>query len=200
MLRNRKTLNFLVIAILTFSIGGIGILGYSRVSADTILPGYATAHFHLQITVPEMKTVPVKAVFTPTQGSKFYFKDRDFSFATPGINSVDWFVRKIPEGEYSVAISSPSGAFEPSTMTVTLLANKVNDLGGPSLNLGTPVVTVAPTTQPTELPLNSVAPSPTETAADTSTGDEDLITNDGSDNNSSGDSGIVMPPSPPLNL
>lgn len=199
MLKNRKTLNFLIIAMLTLSIGSIGILGYTRVSADTVLPGYATAHFHLQITVPEMRSVSVKAVFTPTQGSKFYFKDRDFSFTVPGINSVDWFIRKIPEGEYTVAISSPSGAFEPSTMSIRLLANQVNDLGGPSLNLGTPVPAPIPPVEQTAetLPLNSITPVATASISD----EESLIPDEGSDNNSTDSSGgIVMPPSPTLNL
>lgn len=186
---------------MTLSIGGIGILGYARVSADTVLPGYATAHFHLQITVPEMRSVPVKAVFTPAQGSKFYFKDREFSFTVPGINTVDWFIRKIPEGQYIVAISSPSGAFEPSTMSITLLANKVNDLGGPSLNLGTPLPTpVATSTE--ALPLTSVVPTATTTEIDQETLDlnqeESLITEEESDKNSSSD--IVMPPTPTLDL
>lgn len=196
MLKNRKTLNFLIIAILTLSIGGIGILGYTRVSADTVLPGYATAHFHLQITVPEMKSVPVKAVFTPTEGSKFYYKDRSFSFTVPGINTVDWFIRKIPEGEYTVAISSPSGAFEPSTMSIRLLANQVNDLGGPALNLGTPVPTPVPPIEQTAetLPLNSITPVATASISD----EESLIPDEGSDNNTSGD--IALPPSPVLNL
>lgn len=174
-------------------------MGYSRVSADKVLPGYATAHFHLQITVPEMKTVPVKAVFTPTQGSKFYFKDRDFSFTVAGINTVDWFIRKIPEGEYTVAISSPSGAFEPSTMSITLLANRVNDLGGPSLNLGMPIPAPAPAVKQTEaLPVFSNTPVPSATSSVLD--DEDLILDEENDNNSSGGSDIAMPPTPTLNL
>ncbi|PIT97376.1 hypothetical protein COT77_01795 [Candidatus Berkelbacteria bacterium CG10_big_fil_rev_8_21_14_0_10_41_12] len=191
MIRNRKTISLAVAGILAISVLSIGILGYSSVGADTVLPGYATAHIHMEVTIPDIRKVQVRAVFTPEQGKKFYFKERDFSFIAPGLNTVEWYIRKIPEGTFTFSITSPSGAFDPSTAKVTLTANKVNDVSSTSINLGTPT------------PAKTLAPQATSTSGGPAT--EDYFLNDFTDNTGDGTTATATPgdensriPTPPV--
>ncbi|MCX6809809.1 MAG: hypothetical protein NTZ65_03635 [Candidatus Berkelbacteria bacterium] len=191
MIGSKKIANVTVAALLAIGVLGIGALAYQqKIQADTIVPGYSTAHFSLQITVPQVQSVPVKAVFTPVSGGKkYFFKDRSFSFAVPGLNTVDWYIRKIPAGAYDLTIDSNLGNFDLTATEVTLKNDQVNDVGKFVLDLGSPPATQQIITPDPNLTVPSTyttaQPSETETATETATS-----------SSTSTNSSILSPPVP----
>jgi len=191
MIGSKRVANVTVAALLAIGVLGIGALAYQqKIQADTIVPGYSTAHFSLQITVPAVQSVPVKAVFTPVGGGKkYFFKERSFSFSTPGLNTVDWYIRKIPAGAYDLTIDSNLGNFDVSGAEVTLANDKVNDVGKFVLDLGSPPATSQIVTPDTNLVVPSAYATAQATAAAAET---DSPTSSGTSNsNTSG-----LPPVP----
>lgn len=166
MTNTKKIANISVAAVLALGVMTLGAIAYQqKIQADTILPGYATSHLNMHITVPTAQTVRIKAVYTPTNGSKrFYYKERDFDLGSPGLNTIDWYIRKIPGGDYNVTVTSLSGQFSPSYAATTLQTDQLNDTGKFDLFLGDP-----PTPTPTPTPEPTVSQT-TDTSTDTING------------------------------
>lgn len=123
----RKTTGIIVASVLGLGVIGVSAIAIrSQVQADTVLPGYATAHLHLEISVCESSTLPVKATFTPNTGKKYYFKGRSFDLST-GLNTIEWYVRKIPGGTYKVNFTSDRGIVAPQTQDVNLQSDIASD-------------------------------------------------------------------------
>jgi len=187
----KKLTNVAVASVLALGVIAIGAIAYQqKIQADIIVPGFATAHSSLKVTIPTAGTIRVKETFVPTNGSKrYYFKERDFTFQTAGLNTIEWYIRKIPAGNYNVTIKSDAGEFIPSTAQVTLLSDQSNDIGSFGLNLGTPIPTIPSATPIVEntpvAPPVPIQPSPSATLSIPS-----LPTNDSSN--------IPTPPVPSL--
>ena len=147
----KKLTNIAVAGVLALGVIAIGTIAYQqKIKADMIVPGFATAHSSLKITIPTSKTIRVKETFVPTNGSKkYYFKERDFTFQTAGLNTIEWYIRKIPEGTYNLTIKSDAGDFTPTSTQVTLISDQTNDVGSFGLDLGTPVPSATPTAETT---------------------------------------------------
>jgi len=158
---SKKVINIAIIGVLALGVVGIGITAYrQRVQADTIVAGYATAHFHFNITVPIAQNIKVKATFTPSSGKNFYFKEREFEITNTGLNTVEWYVRKIPEGTYNLTLVSPQGDIQSGAKEVSLKIDKVNEMGDFSLDLGSPAVQQETTVAPVaDQATQTVAPS-----------------------------------------
>lgn len=123
----RKTTQVIVASLLGLGVIGISVFAIqSQAQADTILPGYATAHLHLEISVCDNSLIPVKATFTPNTGKKYYFKNRSFDLSS-GLNTIEWYVRKIPGGTYKVNFTSDQGVIAPLTQSVNLQSDTVSD-------------------------------------------------------------------------
>jgi len=154
----RRFTNIAVAVVLLVGFGAVIIFGLNMVGADTVLPGYATAHLHLEVTVCEKSSVPIKAQFFPSAGRKYYFKDRTFE-VSKGLNTIEWYIRKIPGGYYNFQVSSVYGSVLPSDGNVTLVNDKSTDIAKFSLVICTP-------SQPTQEVLQdepgTVSPTATE--------------------------------------
>lgn len=191
---NRKTTNALIAGFLAFVVMSVGFFAYQqKASADTILPGFATAHIALRVTIPTAQAIKFKVVFNPTNGTKrYYFKERTFNFDTPGLNSVEWYIRKIPEGTFSVIVTSDSTALSPSPVSVPLVIDKVTETAKFELNLGMPP-TPTPEAEETNAEIIDT------TTADTSS---DLFGTDSQSDldppQASGSDSVVVPPVPQL--
>lgn len=176
---SKKIVNYLVVGVLTLGVFGIGITAYyQQVQADTIVPGYATAHLHFNVTVPVSQNIKIKATFTPQSGKNFYFKEREFEISNAGLNTIEWYIRKIPAGTYKLTVISPQGSFQSDVSQVNLETDKVNETGDFSLDLGSPAVA-----EPSSAAQTAVTTTPQEQSTATST-----------DSNS-----IPFPPIPELN-
>jgi len=163
----RRKINILIACLLAVGIVGIGFAVNRQIQADRILPGYATAHLHFEIIVPASLTVKAKAIFTPEQGKRYYFKEREFTFTTPGLNTVEWYIRKIPRGQYKATVTSDQGSFAPSLRMIYLEENAINDIDLFSLDLGspptpTPTATLESTPLPESYPGSGEYPFPPE--------------------------------------
>ena len=133
MIKNpRRISNYVTAVVLAAGASAIVLFGRNIVGADVVLPGFATAHIHMEITVCEKSKIPVKAVFTPPQDKNYYFKERTFEVA-PGLNTIEWYVRKIPGGEFSAGVFSSSGIFSPDSNDIVLTNDKSSDIGTYSL-------------------------------------------------------------------
>lgn len=164
---SKKVINIAIIAVLALGVVGIGITAYrQRVQADTIVAGYATAHFHFNITVPLAQKIKVKATFTPPQGQNFYFKEREFDITNAGLNTVEWYLRKIPGGDYSLNLTSPQGDLQTGANQVKLEIDRVNDMGDFSLNLGQPKIESQNIVTLTPSPVTSSEAQNTPTTSD----------------------------------
>lgn len=193
---NRKATNGLIAGFLAIIVMTAGFFAYQqKASADTITPGFATAHVALRIAIPTARSINFRVVFNSTNGSKrYYFKERVFNFETPGLNSVEWYIRKIPEGTFSVEVTADSTTLSPSPTDVSLAIDKVTDTAKFELNLGMP-----------EVPEPEISSEATDTAdvTDTTTvdtsgdlyGPEDTATPDPEPYTSTS---VVVPPVPQL--
>lgn len=128
----KKMAGVLVAAGLLIGVAGIAYVGIKMVGADTVLPGFATAHLHLEVTVCEKSSIPVRAQFTPQTGKRFYFKERTFEVQS-GLNTIEWYIRKIPGNTYDAEISSTTNLFETGQARVALTNDKVGDVGSYAL-------------------------------------------------------------------
>lgn len=158
----RKFTNIAVAFVLLVGFGLVVVFGINMVGADTVLPGYATAHLHLSVTVCEKSSVPIKAQFFPSAGRKYYFKERTFE-VSPGLNTIEWYIRKIPGGYYNFQVSSAEGAVTPASGTVTLINDQASDLDKLSLVVCTPTTSSGGSTLSDE-PGGSVSPTPQASA------------------------------------
>lgn len=158
---SRRSANVALVAFLAIAVIGAGIIGYnSQIQADTITPGYATAKVIMQITVPEAKEISVNASFFPTDSrvSKYYFKNRVFTMK-PGINLVNWYIKKIPGGTYNASIKSNIASFQPSEVAITLQSDEVTNTEKFAIDLGMPTpISEEDMPEPTEAPLNNSSP------------------------------------------
>lgn len=147
----RKISNYSIAGLLAVGVLSLGIFAYrAKVQADTILPGYATAHVGLDITVPQTGTLPFTAKFLPIDGGKkYYFKSRDFTFEVAGLNTIEWYIRKIPEGNYKVVVTSLDAELAGSPIEIFLQNDQVNDTYDFGLNLGSPAPAETPVPSPT---------------------------------------------------
>lgn len=181
-----KVANSILAGVLALAVVGIGFSAYrQKVQADTVVPGYATLHLGLKVTVPTADQITIKAVAYPERGGKnYYFKERTFTFNTPGINNVEWYIRKIPAGNYNVSITSSAGTFSPGVQLVELTNDSVSDRAVYELYLGmpqeisspvaTPSATLSPAGEVIDIEdLLTPSPTPTTTTGDSPT-DRDL--------------------------
>lgn len=161
----KKITHLTIASLLLVALFGVGaVYWWQKVSADTIVPGYATAHLHFEVTVPRAQTITLKATFTPPTGKNFYFKQRDFDLKAEGLNTIDWYIRKIPGSNYDLTLFSPQGSLKNSPANVSLTQDKSNDTGTFSLYIGSPELI----TPPTQVETSPVAASATQTASDSS--------------------------------
>jgi len=163
---NRKATNAMIAGFLAVVVLTVGFFAYQqKASADTILPGFATAHIALRVTTPTAQSIKFRVVFNPTNGTKrYYFKERTFDFPTPGMNSVEWYIRKLPEGTFSIEVAADGSTLLPSPITATLITDKVNETSKFEHNLGMPP---APSATPTpELTLEATDTETADTSAD----------------------------------
>jgi len=192
-MNKNKIANVVLAGVLALAVIGIGYSAYrQKIQADTIVPGYATLHLGLKLTIPTTDAIRIKAVAYPARGGKkYYFKERDFSFESAGINNIEWYIRKIPAGNYKVMVTSSSGVFNPESQLIDMTNDVVSErlvyelFVGEPLEISTPVI--EPSIEPSEeaSPLDEVeniidlpTPSPTATASatsDTSPTNGDLI-------------------------
>lgn len=156
-MNKRKIANTLLAGVLALAVVGIGFGAYQqKIQADTIYPGFATAHFGLKITLPEAKAIRIRAVASPQRGGKkYYFKERDFIFETPGINNLEWYIRKIPSGIYNVTVTSSAGEFTPASQSVELENDAVSSRLKFDLFLGEPQEISSPVAPPLPVPTPS---------------------------------------------
>lgn len=142
--------NAVLAGVLALAVVGIGYSAYrQKVQADTIVPGYSTLHLGLKVTIPETDNIRIKMVAYPERGGKrYYFKERDFTFKTPGTNNIEWYIRKIPADRYRVIITSPNGAFSPDSQTVELENDAVSTRLKYDLFLGMPEEISSPVADP----------------------------------------------------
>lgn len=173
-MNKRKIANTLLAGVLALAVVGIGFGAYQqKIQADTIYPGFATLHLGLKLTLPEAKAIRIKAVASPQRGGKrYYFKERDFIFKTPGVNNLEWYIRKIPAGIYDITVTSSSGEFTPTKESVELENDAVSSrmkfalfLGEPE-GISAPAVSLPPSPAPTAtisvpaiIPITSPTPS-----------------------------------------
>jgi hypothetical protein len=136
----RRISNYSIAGLLAMGVLALSFFAYkTKVSADTIVPGYATAHVGLNVTVPDSRAVPFTVKFTPMNGSStYYFKTRPFEFQTAGLNTVEWYIRKIPAGQYRVTLDSSNQELKGSPVEVTFESDKVNETSEFELDLGSP--------------------------------------------------------------
>lgn len=168
-MNKKKISNIVLSAVLALAVIGVGYSAYrQKIQADTIVPGYATLHLGLKITLPEANSIRIKAVALPENGGqRYYFKERDFTFSNSGVNNVEWYIRKIPAGNYKIMVTSSSGAFSPENQSTYLISDTVNErlrfelyLGEEPQQASSPVVGPAQTEK-------SATPTPTATVTST---------------------------------
>lgn len=134
MKNSRPIINIAIAGLLALGVVGIGITSFYQIQADTVLPGFATAKVRLEIYSPNTQTIKVTADFAPVDGPKHYYKKRSFDL-TQGQNSLDWYIRRIPEGKYSYQITSDKGMFTPSGNVIDFTINQENEFDKVTLNL-----------------------------------------------------------------
>ncbi len=136
----KKISNLSIAGLLAIGVLALGYFAYqSKIQADTILPGYATAHVGLNVTVPDARSIPFAIRFTPVNGgANYYFKNRSFTFETAGLNTVEWYIRKIPQGQYRVTLYSANNELSGSPVEVNFINDQVNETAEFELNLGEP--------------------------------------------------------------
>ncbi len=151
-MNKKKIANVVLSAVLALAVVGIGYSAYrQKIQADTVVPGYATLHLGLKITLPEAESIRIKAVAFPENGgSRYYFKERDFVFTNAGVNNVEWYIRKIPAGNYKVMITSSSGSLTPESQSMYLISDQVNERLKYELYLGEPQDISSPVATETE--------------------------------------------------
>ena len=146
----KRITHYTVAIVLVLGVLGIGIAAYRQQAlADTVVAGFSTAHLHFNVTVPVPQTITIKATFTPPTGKTFYFKERNFEITSGGLNTVEWYIRKIPGQNYNLTLTSPQGALQGTAQTVTLQNDSVVEVGSFDLNLGSPSQTKTPVPTPT---------------------------------------------------
>lgn len=191
-MNKNKIANTVLAGVLALAVIGIGYSAYrQKIQADTIVPGYATLHLGLKVTIPTAQEIMIKAVAYPESGGKrYYFKERTFTFDSVGINNVEWYIRKIPADNYKVVVTSSGGAFTPESQVVVLQNDTTSKrsvyklfLGEP-LEISSPVATPSATISPSESD-TTVSPSPTPSVAPSST-------------SSPSNDGLMVPPVPTL--
>jgi len=159
---SRRSANVALVAFLAVAVIGAGIVGYNaQIQADTITPGFATAKVIMQITVPEANDISINASFFPTDTriSKYYFKNRVFA-VKPGINLVNWYIKKIPGGTYKASIKSNIASFQPSEIAITLLSDEVTNTEKFVMDLGMPApISEEEMPEPTEAPQDATNPN-----------------------------------------
>lgn len=148
-----KIANSVLAGVLALAVAGIGFGAYrQKVQADTIVPGYATLHLGLKVTIPTADKITMKAVAYPERGGKnYYFKERTFTFDTPGVNNIEWYIRKIPAGNYNVSITSSGGTLTPDNQLAILANDSVSDRAVYQLYIGEPQAISSPVATPSEI-------------------------------------------------
>lgn len=177
----KKVSNYSFAGLLAVGVFLLSFFAYrEKISADTIVPGYATAHVNIHVTVPIVEDVPFKVTFLPqTKSPNYYFKDRNFSLTGSGLNTIEWYIRKIPSGTYKVVVESNGQELSGSQYVVNLVNDKVNDTTSFDLNLGEPTPSPVADTSASAgaadsgytqdqiiVPGQTVSPTPTPQAAD----------------------------------
>jgi len=158
----RKISNYSIAGLLMVGVIFMSFFAYkAKVQADTILPGYATAHLNIHVTVPTIQSVPFKVTFLPTSSSRvYYFKERTFALSGAGLNTIEWYIRKIPSGTYKVVIESNGKELSGSSVEISLVNDKVNDAGSFDLYLGEPIPSPIPSPIQTQAPVEQTLPDP----------------------------------------
>ena len=186
-MNKNKIANAVLAGVLALAVIGIGYSAYrQKIQADTIVPGYATLHLGLKITIPTSNEIIIKAVAYPEQGGKkYYFKERTFTFDTAGTNNVEWYIRKIPAGNYKVMVTSSNGTLSPESQLVSMVNDTVSERLVYELFIGEPIKISSPVVEPSEESLpedenieDSSTPSPTATATTTATSDSSPTSRD----------------------
>jgi len=187
-----------IAGLIVLAIAVIGVVA-NQASADVVYPGTASAWVYLKLTCPQKQDITAKVTLTPSTGKKFYFKERSFG-CPAGQTTYRWVVRKIPQGSYTVTMTSASGTFAPLSFTPTLQNDISNYIGEFDLDLGGGTVLTTPTVVPvTSTPtaaatidlnsLNSLQPG----------NDYTVITSPDGNNTATGGSGTSgQAPGPPL--
>jgi len=165
----RKLSNYSMAGLLAAGVILLSFFAYQqKILADTIVPGYATAHLNIQVTVPTVKAVPFKATFLPQTNSKiYYFKERIFTLSGEGLNTIEWYIRKIPEGKYTLILESNEEQLFGSPYSVELINDRVVDTTSFELNLGQSVVV--------NVSLPSSTPVPNPSTISSGSGDQSLL-------------------------
>jgi len=163
---SRRAAGSLVAGFLTLGVIGVSALALrNQVQADTLVAGYATAHVHLEVMVCNTPQLPLKTTFTPESGKKFYFKERTFDLS-PGLNTIEWYIRKIPGTKVKAQLTSSQGIVAPESQDVVLESDKVSETIKYSIFIceptptPTPVPTATPAPIQTSVPLNQGTQTP----------------------------------------
>lgn len=147
----KKISNLSVAGLIAVSVMLLGLFAYrQQIQADTIIPGYATAHLNIHVMVPEIQDVPFKATFLPLSNNPqglYYFKERSFTMAGAGLNTIEWYIRKLPAGSYKLVFESNGKELTGSPYEVVLTSDKVNDTTSFDLFIGEPVPSPIPETK-----------------------------------------------------
>lgn len=159
---NQRVINSTIAATLGLAVVSLGFFAYKqKVQADTILPGFSTAHLSIHVTVPQATSINISAKFMPTNGSgRYYFKDRSFDLPAGGLNTIDWYIRKIPGQQYNLTVTSNGKALTNSPAVVMMSNDQLVNTGGFDLFIGQPA---APVSSPVVEDEEEIAP-PEETA------------------------------------
>lgn len=183
----KRTTGVFIATVLGLGVVASGILVSRQVQADTIVPGFATAHVHLNVTVCETSSLPAQVKFVPDAGKKYYFKDRAFELA-PGLNTVEWYIRKIPGGKYKVTLSPGQGVVTPDVQDITLRSDEVSD----NIDLSIFIC------EPTPVPAKTAAPSETTISPSTTATGTASLPDSTSPTGTDGGGDILPPPVPNL--
>jgi len=165
----RKVSNYTIAGLLAVGVLLLSFFAYrAKIQADTIVPGYATAHLNIQVTVPTIQAVPFRVTFTPlaANAKRYYFKERSFDLSAAGLNTIEWYIRKIPAGSYKLTLTSNQQELTGSPYEVSLENDVVGDTASFTLNLGEPASSsiLAP----------AITPTPTPASASTTPADQNL--------------------------
>lgn len=168
---SRRSANIMVAGLLGLAVLGAGIIGYSaKIQADSITPGFATARVIMGITVPKQTEISITATFNPvdSQAKRYFFKNRVFVLK-PGINLVNWYIKKIPEDSYNVTIKSNLANFQPEAMQLALISDKITDTNKFVIDMGMPpVLTEDEMPEPTDTIPTATATTKTTTKSPSS--------------------------------
>ena len=157
---SRRAAGSLVAGFLTLGVIGVSALALrNQVQADTLVAGYATAHVHLEVMVCNTPQLPLKTTFTPESGKNFYFKERTFDLS-PGLNTIEWYIRKIPGTKVKAQLTSSQGIVAPESQDVILESDRVSETIKYSIFIcePTPTPTPIPTATPTPAPIQTSVP------------------------------------------